>query len=159
MKTCKIYIFSAVYFSLISLNFMKWTKGIDKLWCSNLYIFAIQCRRPYIFQNINSVRSNNLSLKCLKFSTSGWTDIGIRKFEFVAKTQLLCLMILVLCWSALLITVKVLVNFVEWTQPYPCVNLKLSKVQNIEYERAWRQQAVIYQSIMQWYSERLVRLV
>ena len=33
-----------------------------KLWFSNAYIFATQCRRPQIFQTMNSVRSNNLSL-------------------------------------------------------------------------------------------------
>ena len=39
-----------------------------------------------IFQNMNSVRSNNLRLKYQRFTPSGWKDIGIRKFEFVAKT-------------------------------------------------------------------------
>ena len=39
---------------------------------------------------MNSVRSNNLSLKYQRFATSGCKDIRIRKFEFVAKTQFLC---------------------------------------------------------------------
>ena len=30
------------------------------------------------------------SLKVQRFTPTGWVDIGIRKFEFVAKTQLLC---------------------------------------------------------------------
>ena len=36
---------------------------------------------------MNSVRLKSLSLKYQKFSVSGCKDIGIRKVEFVAKTQ------------------------------------------------------------------------
>ena len=36
---------------------------------------------------MNSVRSKSLSLKYQKCSVSGCKDIGIRKVEFVAKTQ------------------------------------------------------------------------
>ena len=43
--------------------------------------FATQCRSPKIFQTMNSVRSNNVSLKYKKPTPSGC------KFEFVAKTQ------------------------------------------------------------------------
>ena len=60
-----------------------------KLWFSNFFIFATQCRRPLIFQTINSARVYNLSLKYLRFTPSGLIDIGIGKFEFVAKTQFL----------------------------------------------------------------------
>ena len=49
---------------------------------SNPYIFANQCRRPLIFQTMNSV-------KYKRFSLSGWKNIGIGKVEFVAKTQFL----------------------------------------------------------------------
>ena len=35
------------------------------------YILATQCRRPLIFQTINSVRSNNLSLKYQRFTPTG----------------------------------------------------------------------------------------
>ena len=38
---------------------------------------------------MNSVASNYLSLKYQKSTTSGSIDIGIRKFEFVAKNQFL----------------------------------------------------------------------
>ena len=38
---------------------------------------------------MNSVRLNNLSLKYQSFTTLGCKDIGIRKFEFGAKTQFL----------------------------------------------------------------------
>ena len=38
---------------------------------------------------MNFVASNYLSLKNQKSTTSGSTDIGIRKFEFVPKTQFL----------------------------------------------------------------------
>ena len=39
---------------------------------------------------MNSVRSNNLSLKNQRFTPSDCKDIGIRTFEFVAKTQFIC---------------------------------------------------------------------
>ena len=38
---------------------------------------------------MNSVRSNNLNLKYQVFTPSGLQDIGIRKFEFMTKTQFL----------------------------------------------------------------------
>ena len=38
-------------------------------------------------QTVNSVRSNNLSLKYQRFKSSDCEDIEIKKFEFVAKTQ------------------------------------------------------------------------
>ena len=38
---------------------------------------------------MHSVRSYNLSLKYYRFIISGCKDIGISKFEFVAKTQFL----------------------------------------------------------------------
>ena len=38
---------------------------------------------------MNYVRSNNLSLKYQGFPPSDSQDIGIRKFEFVAKSQFL----------------------------------------------------------------------
>jgi len=56
-----------------------------KLWFSNTYIFAIQWCRPQIFQTINSVRSNNQSLKYLRFTVSGFKDIGIRKFSLLQR--------------------------------------------------------------------------
>jgi len=62
----------------------------NKVWFSNPYIFGFQCRRPLIFQTMSSVRSNNLSLKRQIFTILGLKDIGIRKSEFVAKNQLLC---------------------------------------------------------------------
>ena len=38
---------------------------------------------------MNSVRSNNISLKYQRFTTLDLKDIGIIKSEFVAKTQFL----------------------------------------------------------------------
>ncbi len=38
---------------------------------------------------MNSVRSNNLSLKYQRFTPSGGKNIGTRKSEFVTKTQFL----------------------------------------------------------------------
>ena len=51
-----------------------------------LYIFATQCRSHFIFQTINFVRSNNLSLKYQRHTPSGCKDIEIIKFRFVANT-------------------------------------------------------------------------
>ena len=54
-----------------------------KLRFYNPYIFVAQCRRPLIFQTINSGRSNNQSLKYQRFTPTSCKDIGIRKFELV----------------------------------------------------------------------------
>ena len=62
-----------------------------KLWFSNFNIFATKCCRPLIFQTISSARAYNLSLKYLRWTPSGSIDIGVGKFEFVAKTQILSL--------------------------------------------------------------------
>ena len=61
----------------------------NKLWFSNFNIVATQCRRPLIFQTMNSVRLSNVSLKYQRFTSSGCKDIGVTKTEFVAKTQFL----------------------------------------------------------------------
>ena len=74
-------------------NFLIITKGTEFLSQTLFYstnIFATQCRRYLIFHTMVYVRSNTLSLKYLRFSPSGFNDIGIGKFEFVAKTQILC---------------------------------------------------------------------
>ena len=42
-----------------------------------------------MFQTVNSVGPNNLSLKYQRFTSLDCKDIGIRQFEFVTKTQLL----------------------------------------------------------------------
>ena len=60
-----------------------------KFWFSNLYIFAVWCCRPLIFQTLNSVRLNSLSLKYKRFTPSSCKDRVISKFELVAKTQFL----------------------------------------------------------------------
>jgi len=45
---------------------------------------------------MNSVRSNNISLKYQRFTTLGSKDIAIINSEFVEKTQFLCLKFLYL---------------------------------------------------------------
>ena len=40
---------------------------------------------------MNAIRSNNVSLKYQRFTSSGGKDIGFTKTEFVAKTQFLSL--------------------------------------------------------------------
>ena len=52
-------------------NEVKKLSFCHKLEFSNIYIFATQCRRPLIFQTMNSVRSNNLSLKNQWYTPSG----------------------------------------------------------------------------------------
>ena len=42
-----------------------------------------------IFQTINSVTSNNLSLKYQRFTLAGCKDMGTIPFELLAKTQFL----------------------------------------------------------------------
>ena len=42
---------------------------------------------------MNSVRSNNLSLKYQRITSSGSKYIGFIKFEFGAKTQFICTML------------------------------------------------------------------
>ena len=56
-----------------------------KLWFSNSYNLTTRFPRPLIFQTINSVRTNSLSLKYQRFTTVGCLDVGVRKYEFVAK--------------------------------------------------------------------------
>ena len=72
-------------------EYLKELSLCHKLKFSNPNNFATQCRRPKIFQTMNFVRSNNVSLKYKRPTPSDCKDIGIRKFEFVAKTQFLSL--------------------------------------------------------------------
>ena len=60
-----------------------------KLWFPNFNIAATQCCRLLKFQTMNTVRSNNVSLKYQRFILSGCKDIRIKKIELVAKTQFL----------------------------------------------------------------------
>ena len=73
----------------IKIHIKKELSLCHKLKFFNPNIFAAQRRRPQIFQTLNSVRSNNVSLKYQRPTPSGCKDIGIRIFEFVAKTQFL----------------------------------------------------------------------
>ena len=59
------------------------------LWISTPYTLATLCRSTLIFQTMNYVRTDILSLKYQRFVLSGYKDKGIRKFEFVAKTQII----------------------------------------------------------------------
>ena len=69
------------------------TKMVQRNWVfateSNFNIIATQCRRPLMFQTMKAVRSNNVSLKYQRFTSSGCKDIRIPNIEFVAKTQFL----------------------------------------------------------------------
>ena len=59
------------------------------LWFYNFNIVATSFRRPLIFQTMNAIRSNNVSMKYQRFTSSGCKDTGFTKTEFVAKTQFL----------------------------------------------------------------------
>ena len=61
-----------------------------------IFVFPLQ-PETLIFQNINSVRSNILSLKYLMFLSSGCKDTGIRKFEFMTKSRFLYHHFLIFC--------------------------------------------------------------
>ena len=61
-----------------------------KLWFSNPNIFGTQCRKPLIFQTYIFWSNKSHSLRFQRFTTSKSKDIGIRKSEFVAKSQFLC---------------------------------------------------------------------
>ena len=66
--------------------FLKEFSFYPELWFSNPFSFATQCHYVVV-PTMNSVGSNNLSLKYLMFTPLSWKDIEIRTFEFVAKTQ------------------------------------------------------------------------
>ena len=61
----------------IRLNVSKELNLCHKLRFYHLYIFATQCRWPWIFQTMNSVRSNNLSWKYRWFTSLGYKDIKV----------------------------------------------------------------------------------
>ena len=63
----------------ISNKYPKELSFCHKLWFSNSYNFATRFPRPLIFQTINSVRSNSLSLKNERLTSSDCKDIEVRK--------------------------------------------------------------------------------
>ena len=69
--------------------FKKIIEFLQQTLIFHTYIFATKCRRPKIFQTMNSVRLNNLSFKCQWFTPLDCKDKGIRNIEFVAETQFL----------------------------------------------------------------------
>ena len=89
MKSLKTWNLCFDWFSFLSWEFFIFIR--NWVFATNSgSISASLCRRPLIFQTMNSVRTNNVSLKYLKFTLLGCKDNGIGKFEFVAKTQFLC---------------------------------------------------------------------
>ena len=63
----------------------------DKHCFSNPNIFGFQRRKPMKFQTMTFVRLKTISLKYQRFTTLVSKEIGIRKSEFVAKSQFLCI--------------------------------------------------------------------
>ena len=86
---------------IITTNGLRFVFPILKLNVGKLWVFATNSDilipiflQPNVSQtldisNINSVRSNNISLKYQRYTQSGCTVIGGRKYYFVAKTQFL----------------------------------------------------------------------
>ena len=62
----------------------KGNEFLPQILCFLTYILATRFSRPLIFQTMNSVGLN-------RFTSSGCKDIGLSKFELVAKTQILYL--------------------------------------------------------------------
>ena len=76
------------YRFIIKVILMQWCNGNEYLpqtLTFNSHNLAIHSPRPLIFQTMNSVRSN--SLKYQRFTPSGCEAIGVRKSQFVPKTQ------------------------------------------------------------------------
>ena len=72
--------------------FQNQTKELSpchKFWFSNPYIFWTLGRKPLIFQTYIIWSNRSHSLKCQRSTTLGSKDIGIRKSQFVTKTQFL----------------------------------------------------------------------
>ena len=51
------------------------------------YIRATRCQRPLKFKTMDSVRSNGLRFKYLRFKSSDCKDKGIKRLEFVTKAH------------------------------------------------------------------------
>ena len=77
----------------LKINYYQESRGFINLATKSDFLIPIFLQlnlcRPYIFQSIYSVGSNNLSLKFQRFTPSVCKDIWIRKFGFLAKTQFL----------------------------------------------------------------------
>ena len=71
------------------LKLWSWFFACNKLWFSNLYIFETQWCKPLIFQTDIIWSNRTDSLKYQSSTTLKSKDRGIRKSEFVAKTQFL----------------------------------------------------------------------
>ena len=83
-----------------------------------------------IFQTINFVGSNSLNLKYQRFTSSICEDIGIRKFKFVARTQILCIKI----YAYITVNFLQKLNCSKYLKKY--IN-NFSQVVNIAYDRYW----------------------
>ena len=70
---------------------MKWKELTlcHKLWFSNPNICGTRCRKPWIFQTYIFWSNKSHSLKFQRFKKLESKDIGIRKSEFVANSQIL----------------------------------------------------------------------
>ena len=94
MKSIRFYLFEIKRVLIYNSTFFKLTKELslwNKIKYLNLNIFRTRCCKPLIFQT-HIILSNRIhSLKYLRSTTFGSKVIVIRKSEFVAKTQFLCL--------------------------------------------------------------------
>ena len=69
------YVYCAIVVVLKQIK--KCSHCLHKLWYFKSYIFGTLYRRPWIFQTMNSVRSNNLSFKYQRLTSSVCKDIRI----------------------------------------------------------------------------------
>ena len=68
-----IFLISVYMWKKLSLwHKLKGTEFLQQLLFLNLHICATWCSRPMIFLTMNYVRSNNLSLKHQRFTSSDW---------------------------------------------------------------------------------------
>ena len=63
-------------------------KGTEFLPQTIIFIISTtKCRRPFIFQTMTYIISTVLNFKYSRFTPLAWKGIGIKKSEFVTKTQ------------------------------------------------------------------------
>ena len=96
---------------------LKGNEFFHKLKCFYPYIFKPRRRKPLIFKTTNCVMSKSPSLKCGRFTSSDFKDMGIRKpklnsFVFNLKTSLYFLLIsYYLSCTSILVLKTILIKF------------------------------------------------
>ena len=63
-----------------SVDFMEFSLKRQHLRSNYASLIRFICRKPQIFQTMNSLKLNNLSMKYQRFTPTGCKDIEMRKF-------------------------------------------------------------------------------